>query len=176
MLRKRGIGIDPPRFIARTGWTTSELEAAIDRERPEGPFALVSLLIGVNNQYRGLPVDEYEREFARLLETAVELTGGAAGRVLVLPIPDWGVTPFAEGRDRAVIAKGIDAFNAVNRRLSLEAGARYADTSAVSRRAAVSPELTAADGLHPSGLLYRRWAEVALSPAVAACGGPDVVD
>ncbi|HEU0013481.1 MAG TPA: GDSL-type esterase/lipase family protein, partial [Longimicrobium sp.] len=109
LLRERGMDVADPEIIARTGWTTDELSAAIDERDPQGPYALVSLLIGVNNQYRGRSADEYRGEFAALLRRAIAFAGGDAGRVIVLSIPDWGVTPFAEGRDRAAIAAEIDA-------------------------------------------------------------------
>lgn len=172
LLAERGIAISEPRIIAVTGWTTDELDAAIDREAPGGPYELVSLLIGVNNQYRGRPLEEYRSEFRALLERAIRFAGGNAGRVLVLSIPDWGVTPFAEGRDRARIAAEIDAFNAANRVETDRAGARYVDVTPITRRAAGDPALLAADGLHPSGAMYRDWAELAFPAAMAALEAP----
>ena len=113
-LRDAGIAIADPRIIATTGWTTDELSAAMDAAEPLGEWDFVSLLIGVNNQYRGRDVDNYVGEFTRLLRRAVALTGDRADRVLVLSIPDWGVTPFAfaSGRDRQAIADDLDAYNA----------------------------------------------------------------
>src|SRR5688572_4092780 len=110
LLRARGIDVDEIEIVATTGWTTDELDAGIDRAGPRGSFDLVSLLIGVNNQYRGLPLDEYRDQFRRLLDRAIDFVGGERSRVLVLSIPDWGVTPFAAGRERARIADEIDAF------------------------------------------------------------------
>ena len=152
--------IAEPQIIAKTGWTTDELAAEIDRVKPKGPYKLVTLLIGVNNQYRGRSIDEYRTQFVSLLKQAIWFAGGKADHVIVVSIPDWGVTPFAEGRDRAKIAKEIDAFNAVNKKEAKRAGARYADITAISRRATTDPKLVASDGLHPSGRMYSQWAGV----------------
>jgi lysophospholipase L1-like esterase len=161
-LDRQGIPMDDPVIVARTGWTTDELALGIQQEDLEGPFHVVSLLIGVNNQYRGRTVEEYRTEFVDLLSQAIAFAGGDPERVLVLSIPDWGVTPFAEGRDRARIASEIDAFNDVNRSESERLAVRYLDVTGISREAATNPELVADDGLHPSGAMYARWAEAAL--------------
>lgn len=171
-LRAEGLLVDDPLIIARTGWTTDELSEAIDQADPPGPFDLVSLLIGVNNQYRGRSVDEYRLEFRALLKRAIELAGGRPARVLVLSIPDWGVTPFAEGRDRAAIARAIDAFNLINRDETVQAGAHYVDVTPISRQAAQEAALLAGDGLHPSGGMYAEWARLALPAACAAWPNP----
>lgn len=163
LLRDAGPGdFAAPTFIAKTGWATDELAGAIDSASPRGSFYLVSLLIGVNNQYRGRPVEEYRLQFRHLLRTAIDFAGGHPGHVLVLSIPDWGVTPFAEGRDRAGIATDIDAFNEANREEATSEGVPYVDITASSRLAAGDPSLVAEDGLHPSGKMYRTWAEIAL--------------
>lgn len=168
MLRERGIEVAAPQIVATTGWTTDELEAGIEREKPEGPYALVSLLVGVNNQYRGRPLEEYRAHFAALLECAAGFAGGEAGRVVVVSIPDWGVTPFAEGRDRARIAAEIDAFNAAAREIASARGARWADVTPASRAAAGDASMHAPDGLHPSGKQYAEWARLVLPHALAA--------
>lgn len=152
------LGLGEPLVIAKTGWTTDELDAAIDEADPKGPFELVTLLIGVNNQYRGRDEAEYRQQFAGLLGRAIGFAGGRAGRVVVVSIPDWGVTPFAASRDRARIAAEIDRFNAINREEALRAGARYADITAISR--ADDSGLVAQDGLHPSGRQYAEWVKV----------------
>jgi lysophospholipase L1-like esterase len=170
MLRQRGVGIGDPEIVARTGWTTDELSAGIDAAAPRPPYALVTLLIGVNNQYRGRGVDEYRAQFRALLMRAIGFVGGDAGRVVVVSIPDWGVTPFARGRDRAAIARDIDAFNAVNRDEAARAGARYVDVTPESRRDGTDPTFIAGDGLHPSGRMYTEWARLALPAALAAAG------
>jgi len=171
-LRASGVKIDGPEIIARTGWTTDELSAAIAEHRPHGPFALVSLLIGVNNQYRGRGIEEYRDQFRSLLHVAIALAGRDAKRVVVLSIPDWGVTPFAEGRDRGAIATAIDSFNAVAHDETRRAGARWADVTPASRAAALDSNMVVADGLHPSGAMYARWAALAEPEARAALGIP----
>lgn len=167
-LRNRGLNVEDPQIIARTGWTTDELTAAIDAAKPQGPFDLVTLLIGVNNQYRGREVEQYRGEFAELLQAAIAYAGGDVRRVIVVSIPDWGVTPFAEGRDRAAIAAAIDRYNAVNKEETLRAGSRYVDITPGSRRAATDRSLVAADGLHPSGAMYREWTAAVLPEALDA--------
>jgi len=168
LLRGRGIEVGQPEIIARTGWTTDELDTAITAADPKGPYQLVSLLIGVNNQFRGRDAEQYRNQFRGLLQRAIGFAGGQAGRVIVLSIPDWGVTPFAASRDREKIAREIDQFNAINREETLRAGARYVDVTPVSRRGAADPTLNAEDGLHPSGSQYRAWAELALPAAIEA--------
>ena len=170
MLRERGLNVGDPTIIARTGWTTDELAAGIQAAAPEGRFDLVSLLIGVNNQYRGRDAEEYRLQFRERLAQAIRFADGDARRVIVLSIPDWGVMPFAEGRDRARIASEIDRFNAINRDETSRAGARYVDVTPASRDAVRDASLVAGDGLHPSGAQYRRWAELALPAALAALG------
>lgn len=167
-LRAEGIVIDGPRIIAITGWTTDELSAAIDAAEPLGDqHALVSLLIGVNNQYRGRAVDEYAHEFSILLERAIGFAGRRADRVFVLAIPDWGVTPFAaqSGRDTAAIARELDAYNAAAAKICADRGVVFIDIAPVSRARGAEPAMLAADGLHPSATMYAEWARLAL-PAV----------
>jgi lysophospholipase L1-like esterase len=170
LLRERGIEVADPQIIARTGWTTDELSAAIDAADPRGPYALVTLLIGVNNQYRGRSADEYRAASAALLQRAIGFAGGDASRVVVLSIPDWSVTPFAEDRDRAQIAAEIDAYNAINRDEARRAVAHWVDVAPQSRAAGGDPAFLAADGLHPSGRAYAEWARLALPAAVEALG------
>jgi len=167
-LREHGLAVGEPQIIGRTGWTTDELSAAIDQAAPSGPFNLVSLLIGVNNQYRGLDSAEYRVEFRVLLQRAIDFAAGRPGRVIVLSIPDWGATPFAAGRDRGRVAAEIDTFNAINRAEAERAGARYVDITAESRTAAADQALIAGDGLHPSGKMYAQWVDLALPQALAA--------
>lgn len=167
LLRAGGVDVAEPEIIARTGWTTDELLTGIDAAPPEGTYGIVSLLIGVNNQYRGRDTAEYRAGFRLLLARAVRYAGGMAGHVLVLSIPDWGVMPFAEGKDRAAIGRAIDRFNAINREETDRMGARYVDVTPISRTAADRPELIADDGLHPSGAMYAEWARLALPAALA---------
>lgn len=161
-LREHGLSLAAPEIIAVTGWTTDELALGIEQVAPRGPYDLVTLLIGVNNQYRGRSREEYGQQFAALLSQAIGFAGDEPARVLVLSIPDWGVTPFAAGRDAAQIALEIDAFNAFNRAEADKAGVHYVDVTAVSRRAAHDPSLLTGDGLHPSGKMYAAWVELTL--------------
>jgi lysophospholipase L1-like esterase len=154
----RELGIAEPQIIAKTGWTTDELNAAIDAANPQGPFDLVTLLIGVNNQYRGRDAEQYRGEFAALLQRAIGFAGGDAKKVIVVSIPDWGVTPFAEGRDRAKIASEIDRYNAINREEAARAGAKYVDITPISRGG--DPALVAEDKLHPSAKQYTEWVKL----------------
>lgn len=169
-LRAEGIALAPPRIIATTGWTTDELAAAMDAAEPLGRWDLVSLLIGVNNQYRGRPLDEYREQFGQLLRRAIGLASGDAGRVFVLSIPDWGVTPFAQGRERGTIAAQIDAFNDAARSICDEHGVRFIDITPTSRERGGEPDMLAEDGLHPSAAMYARWVEVALPQLRALLG------
>jgi lysophospholipase L1-like esterase len=185
-LREEGMALGEPEFVARTGWTTDELSAALDAAergesvaltaagetapKPTPPYALVSLLIGVNDQYRGRPVAEYPQRFRQLLERAIGYAGGESKRVIVLSIPDWGITPFAaaHGHDAATVGAAIAAYNAAARAVCAERGVAFIDITPLSREAKDRRELLADDGLHPSGLDYARWAEAALPAARAA--------
>lgn len=166
LLQKENSVTIEARIIAKTGWTTDELEAGIiaaDKEEPLQPsYDFVSLLIGVNNQYRGRSVEEYKPEFEALLKKAIRLAGNKARHVVVLSIPDWGITPFAEGRNRSQIAAEIDAYNKANKEIALQYNIHYIDITSWTREAATDHSLLAADGLHPSGKEYKRWA-VAMS-------------
>lgn len=164
-LRADGLAIEDPRTIATTGWTTDELAAALDAAEPLGLWDFVSLLIGVNNQYRGRAVEQYGREFAALLERAIGYAGGQSRRVLVLSIPDWGVTPFATGRDRRAIAAAIDAYNGTAHALCERRGVAFVDITPVSRAFGAERTMLADDGLHPSAAMYAAWARYALPVA-----------
>lgn len=166
-LRAEGVALDDPQIVATTGWTTDELDAGIDAAAPQGPFALASLLIGVNNQYRGRPLDEYRVQFAALLERAVGFAGGRAGRVLVLSIPDWGVTPFAraQGRDPGRIGNEIDAFNAVAAEVCADRGVAFVDITSYGRIHGHEAEMLGDDALHPSAAMYAGWTALTLPEA-----------
>ena len=170
-LRREGFAIMDPRIIATTGWTTGELAAAMDAADPIGDdWGFVTLLIGVNNQYRGFGLDDYRDEFRALLDRAIACAGGRAARVLVLSIPDWGVTPFAEssGRDPRTIAAEIDTFNAAAHGVCDARGVRYIDITPVSRRHGREKAMLGEDALHPSATMYGLWAGLAL-PAAREC-------
>ena len=155
-------------IIARTGWTTDELWQGIQANPPQGIYDLVSLLVGVNNQYRGYDINEYREQFQFLLSKSIEYAGNDPNRVIVLSIPDWGVTPFASGRDREQIAKDIDAFNLVSREESEKANVHFVDVTPISRKATNDLSLIASDDLHPSGEMYSKWAKLTLPEALKA--------
>ena len=149
------------KIIAKTGWTTDELAAAIRQEKISETFDMVSLLIGVNNQYRRRSADEYRKEFIELLEQAIVFAGNDPSKVVVVSIPDWGVTPFAEKdpRSSVEIGKQIDLYNKINAEESLKKKCYYVDITPISKKASVDSELNADDGLHPSAKMYGMWVE-----------------
>lgn len=165
-LKAEGIDTDVT-IIARTGWTVDELWQGIQAGPPEGMYDLVTLLIGVNDQYRGYPLEGYREDFRFILGKAIEYAGGDSSRVIVMSIPDWGTTPFAAGQDVQKIAAEIDQFNSVNREESEKAGARYVDITPISRTMTADPALIASDGLHPSGRMYSEWVDLVLPLAGA---------
>lgn len=161
-LREHGLAVSPPTIIARTGWTTSELAAAIEAAQINETYDLVSLLIGVNNQYRGLPVAQFRTELVDLMETSIAFAGGDVQRFFMLSIPDWGVTPFAEGRDRDKISAEIDRFNEVIRQETDKRNILFIDITEISRQPDPNGEFLSPDQLHPSAKMYRLWVEEAL--------------
>jgi lysophospholipase L1-like esterase len=172
-LAEAGLIMDPVAVIARTGWTTAELNRAITAARPHGPFALVTVQIGVNDQFRGYDPQEYRRQLEATLGSAIALAGGQAGHVVALSIPDWGVTRFAAGSDRQAIAAGIDRFNAIFSKEVAAAGARWVDVTAISRTLKDAGSALARDGLHPSPEQYTAWVEAALPTVkLALSSGP----
>ncbi len=166
-LRDAGIAIDAPVIIAKTGWTTDELDSAIDAADPPDDFDFVTVAIGVNNQYRGRDVDNYREEFTALLQRAIGFAGGDARRVMMLSIPDWGVTRFGQvsGRDTARIASELDAYNAAAREICAAQGVAYVDITPASREHGAEPAMLADDGLHPSAAMYALWTRQALPVA-----------
>ncbi|RYD71850.1 MAG: SGNH/GDSL hydrolase family protein [Sphingobacteriales bacterium] len=158
MLAASGVKMLPPKIIAINGWTTGNLIAALNANAPGNNFDMLSLLIGVNNQYQGRSQQEYKTEFTLLLNRAIEYAGGRKNRVFVLSIPDYSVTPFAQNLDVASIAKEIDEFNAINKEVSLQTGVKYIDITPISRQGKSDGSLQASDGLHPSGKQYGLWA------------------
>ena len=158
LLRREGFDFMAPEIVARTGWTTDELQFGINNRVFLPVYDFVSLQIGVNNQYRGRTVEEYEEHFTSLLEQALDFAGKRKNRVLVLSIPDWGFTPFAAQADPLKITAEIDRFNEVNRRVTTGMDIHYIYITDWTRDAKTDPGLLAADGLHPSGKEYRRWA------------------
>ena len=163
-LTKNNIYFNSPEIIATTGWTTDELADAIRKKQSSllPKFDLVSLLIGVNNQYRGRDAKEYRTQFKDLLRTAIVFAGGEKSRVFIVSIPDWGVTPFAEGRDRKKIGEEIDLYNKINKEETLKEGIAYIDITPESRTAVNDKSLIASDGLHPSEKMYKEWVDLIL--------------
>lgn len=159
-LSDAGFIMADPEIIAQTGWTTGELKEGIQSVDPQGPYQLVSLLIGVNNQYRKLDTAAYRLEFKELLQTAISFAGNKPSKVIVVSIPDYGVTPFAQNMDPEKIAAEIDAFNLLNQQETQQAGAAYVNVTPISRQAAFDPSLIAGDGLHPSGKMYKAWVDL----------------
>ena len=153
-------------IIARTGWTVRELWEGVQANPPQGTYDLVTLLIGVNDQYRGYPLEGYRQDFRFMLGKAMEYAGEDPEKVIVVSIPDWGITPFGADRDPSTVARRIDQFNTVNLEEAQTAGAQYVDVTAISRTAQDTPDLIAGDGLHPSGKMYSLWAEKVLPLAV----------
>jgi lysophospholipase L1-like esterase len=159
LLREQQLDIATPRIVATTGWTTDELQAGIKAAHIQPSYDVVTLLIGVNDQYRGRSVEEYRPLFTVLLDQAIDFAGGHPERVVVISIPDWGATPYAAGRNRELIAKAIDAFNAANESIAASKKVAYLDITPGSRKAATDHSLVAPDGLHPSGKEYTAWAK-----------------
>jgi lysophospholipase L1-like esterase len=162
LARQQGLFLAKPTIIARTGWTTAELQEAIAKANNSKTYDLVSLLIGVNNQYRGQSVELYRTEFRALLATAIGFAGGQQRHVLVLSIPDWGVTPFAHDRDQAQIALEIDQFNLVAREECQHADVTFVDITPLTRAAVGHPSQFTPDGLHYTGTQMQQWAALAL--------------
>ncbi|GEP97121.1 SGNH/GDSL hydrolase family protein [Chitinophaga cymbidii] len=157
LLRAEGQRLHAPEIIAKTGWTSDELIAHMQQTRLLPAYDHVSLLIGVNNQYRGMSEDDYAATFEWLAAKALELTDKE--RIVVISIPDWGVTPFANDRDNTVISAAIDRFNAINRGISADRGFHYIDITTDYRKNGMLPDSVVADQLHPSGNIYTSWAE-----------------
>lgn len=159
LLRKSGFDFKAPRIVAKTGWTTDELLEGITKTRLAGQYDFVSLLVGVNNQYRKRSVTEYIPQFELLLERALKFAANKKSRVIVISIPDWGVTPFADGRDRKKIAREIDEYNRANKAIADKYNVHYINITLGYREAASDTALFTEDGLHPSGKEYKKWAE-----------------
>ncbi|MBK9290170.1 MAG: SGNH/GDSL hydrolase family protein [Bacteroidetes bacterium] len=171
-LNQAGIAVEKPRIVARTGWTTDELMAELNRLQIADTFGLVSLLIGVNNQYRGRSSAQFRTELVQLIHKAIAYAGGDTSRVFLVSIPDWGVTPFAMGRDRARIAREIDEFNEVIRQEAAARNILFFNITPISRQAATDLSLLAPDRLHPSGSMYRMWVDMMLPGIINILGQP----
>ena len=163
-LNERDSNYADPQLIARTGWTTNELQTAIGEANLEGPFDLVSLLIGVNNQFRGYDFAQYEKEFVALLEQAIDFAGGEVDKVFVVSIPDYGLTPFGSRYNPEKVARELDEYNAYAQAQAEARRVRFYNITPISREAGEDPDLIAGDNLHPSGEMYRRWVEEVILP------------
>ena len=148
-----------PRIIATTGWRTDQLKEAIEAATLKPEYDLVSLLIGVNNQYQGKPILVYEREFEELLQTAIKLARGKKEKVFVVSIPDYGYTPFGKPKQEK-ISEALDQYNAINKRIAEKFGVTYFNITGISRKGFDDPDLVATDGLHPSGKMYTQWVQL----------------
>ena len=164
-LREEGIAVSDPRIIATTGWTTDELGSAMDAAEPLGEWDVVSVLIGVNDQYRGHAVADYVRSFTTLLRRSITLVDANPRRVFVLSIPDWGVTPFARAELRSPrrIAQELDAFNTAAREVCEAHGVAFLNITELSRELGAQPDMLVDDGLHPSAAMYAAWTQIALA-------------
>ena len=164
LLKKDGINFDKPTIIAKTGWTTDELAAAIKgvNYKAHSDNEFVTLLIGVNNQYRDRDAEQYRKEFIELQHTALQYASNKSNHVFVISIPDWGATPFAvnDRRSREEIGKAIDLYNSINKEEALNAHLNYIDITPISRQLKEHPDFVAGDGLHPSGKMYGEWAKL----------------
>jgi len=160
LLRKKELNISAPEIIAKTGWTTDELSSAIENYSFLPKYDFVSLLIGVNNQYRGRPVEEYKTEFENLLKQAISFAHGKKDHVLVLSIPDYSITPFAKSLATDKIAREIDLYNSVNKAVSIQYKVKYIDITHAARETKNDSSLLTSDELHPSEKEYKNWAEM----------------
>lgn len=163
LLSSENINIKSIKYVATTGWTTANLQAAISYENPPNNFDIVTLLIGVNDQYQHMDTAGYRIRFTDLLNTSVVLASGRRSRVFVVSIPDYSVTPFVNPSDKQRVSKEIDGFNAINKEVTLANNIAYIDITPTSKAAATDPELIAGDGLHPSGKQYAKWAALIAS-------------
>ena len=152
--------LDTLQIIATSGWRVDQLKFGMDNSNLEPPYGLVSLLIGVNNQYQGQNANDFRPEFIEMLEKSLKLVNNRKERFFVISIPDWGASPYGFGFDRAKVSKEINEFNSVVKEESEKRGLRYFDITAISRRALIDRTLIASDGLHPSGKMYKLWVDM----------------
>ena len=167
LLAKNNIKVSTPIYIATTGWTTTNLINAINATSLTPPYDIVSLLIGVNDQYQMRDTTGYRQRFSALLEKAIQLSGNRASRVFVISIPDYSVAPYIPTSQKQQVSKEIDMFNAINKDITEQRNISYTDITPGSRDAASNSALIASDGLHPSGLEYSKWA-MKLAPKIKA--------
>ena len=159
LLNQHGIVVNNLQYIAETGWSTLALQSAIEAAEPPDSFDIVSLLIGVNDQYQGLETEGYRMRFTQLLIKAISLAKNNPKHVFVLSIPDYSATPFVSELDKERVRKEIDAFNAINKKITLKYNVSYIDITSLSKEVATNPALLANDGLHYSVEEHHKWAE-----------------
>ena len=161
-LKKQGVNFNNPRIIAKSGWTTDELNDSLNLSVFNSKYDYVSLLIGVNNQYRGLSSYIFEKEFRQLLSRSINYSKNKSN-LFVLSIPDWGVTPFADNRNKIAISDSIDVFNQLIKKVCFENNIKFFDITEISREAELNSDLIAGDSLHPSEILYKKWIDKILN-------------
>lgn len=159
IFNKRKVPVKTPKIVAQPGWTTTDLIKSIKSQHLEPKYDLVSLLIGVNNQYKGKPLDIFKLEFQELLNTSIALAQGKPENVFVLTIPDWSVTPFARFRDKEKIVRELETYNTLIGEETKKRQVQLIDITKISRNAAVNPSWVASDSLHPSKKMYKAWAK-----------------
>ncbi len=159
LLRKANIHFHAPEIVAKTGWTSFELAEHMLHTKLNEQYDIVTLLIGVNNQYRELPADEFKNDFEFLLRKAIHLSGSNSKHVIVLSIPDWGVTPFAAKKDEKKIGEQIDAFNTICQSVSKKMQAHFINITEETRKAKRDNSLLANDKLHYSAKAHAVWAQ-----------------
>ena len=169
LLRQQNLSFFAPEIVAKTGWTTDELQTAINETIFLKKYDFVSLLIGVNNQYRGRDLEEYKFQFQELLQKAIGFTGNTLENVFVLSIPDWGVTPFAKERDIEKIATEIVLYNNACKEITEAMGCHFIEITPLQRMNSNESGMLAEDGLHPSALEYAKWAKKLSDAIVARC-------
>jgi len=161
-MKDKGTPVSSYKIIARTGWTTGNLKAAIQASSYKDTFNLVSLLIGVNNQYQGKSIEEYKTEFIELANRAIQYAGGEKKNVFIVSIPDYGYTPFGKNNQQKISAE-VATFNKVNKQVSDSLGLKYYNITPISQRGLSEPDLVAGDGLHPSAKMYEEWVELIMN-------------
>ena len=161
-LNMEGYDVKQPLIIAKTGWTTNELQKAIEEKEPSSNYDLVSLLIGVNNQYRGYPIDQYKKEFKELLLQAITFANGDTTKVFVVSIPNYGVTPFGMEKGEDTIRQELLIYDSIADSISSEMDIPFINITPVSEKAKEDPSYIASDQLHPSGKQYKEWVELIL--------------
>lgn len=159
ILKKKGTSVNTPEILAKAGWTSTDLLKTIESQQLAPSYGLVSLLIGVNNQYKGKDINIFKEEFPKLLDTSIALAQNNPKNVFVLSIPDWSVTPFARLRDKKKIVKELNNYNTIIEEEAKKRNVMFIEITQSSRNAAVNPSLIASDSLHPSKKMYKIWAK-----------------